>query len=256
LMRQIKVLGQITPIIVSKKGKKYVCHDGHHRIEAHVRVGRSKIKAFLFQGTKLQLMLAQLATDDNLKHSYVYRSELLKKVVEQWKSERADEPGPKKAGRPEGDIARAACSLPLGGTKTGRIKRIQRAYKIAELPDEVKILAQQLGLDRNQAALEKVAAENTPEAQLARLEERAKLLRRQKLERKKIANTTAKHAVLKNENFDDNNSEAVFEALKSACTKAFRELWNKAEFEVRKRFLSEVLKWKGAHQDDNEDWDC
>jgi hypothetical protein len=75
-------------------------------------------------------------------------------------------------GRPEGGVARAARALPVPGKTTeARRKFIERALKIDGIWPEAKSAARAAGFDDVQKALLDVAAERSPEAQLAKVRE-------------------------------------------------------------------------------------
>jgi hypothetical protein len=77
-----------------------------------------------------------------------------------------------KGGRPEGGIARAARELPVPcKTVEARRQHIRRAIKIAGIRDGAKSAARAAGLDNIQSALLAIAAEPSPEAQLAKVQE-------------------------------------------------------------------------------------
>jgi sulfiredoxin len=258
LMKQIKRIGLVDPIRVRNVDGRHFLVEGGHRLEAHKRLGAKEIRAFLFEGTKFEELLVQWTADDNLKHTAMHRAERLVRLVHEWIVEhKEDDPEPRKQGRPKGDIAKAARSLPLGGSPAGRLKRVQRAFKIAELPDDVKARAVELGLDANQAALESAAHEESKGAMLAQLEKRARLLKGQKAQREKFKKKlNDRRALREKKGLEDYNDEDIFEALKLACSKRFRDLWAKADAAVRERFLSQVLKWKGVDPSATDDWDC
>jgi hypothetical protein len=80
--------------------------------------------------------------------------------------------GKSKGGRPEGVITKTARDLPVPGkTQAGRKKAIERGLRIAAISPEVKKGIIKAGLDDKKSALNKIAEEGTPEAQLAKLKE-------------------------------------------------------------------------------------
>ena len=75
-------------------------------------------------------------------------------------------------GRGKGGVSEAARQLPVKGkTHEAKRKNVQRAVKVDSIFPEAKEAAKKAGLDHNRPKLLKVAAEETLEAQLAKVHE-------------------------------------------------------------------------------------
>jgi hypothetical protein len=75
-------------------------------------------------------------------------------------------------GRPKGGISEAARWLPITGkSHEAKRKNVERALIVDRIFPEAKEAIKKAGLDQNRSKYRKVAAERTPEAQLAKVEE-------------------------------------------------------------------------------------
>lgn len=116
-------------------------------------------------------------------------------------------------------ISEAARQLPVEGkTDDAKRKNVERAIKVASLSPEAQEKAKEVGLDDNRSALLDAAKEDTPEEQVAVLEEKAK--------KKRIKVEVA--APIKS---DDVVKKQV---------KALMSAWNKANDAARDEFLNRI----------------
>jgi len=143
---------------------------GLHRLEACRELGWTEIPVREETGTEDDARMWEIA--ENLHRAELTALERDEHIAE-WVTLSQDKvsaqlaPKPQ-GGRPEGGINAAARELGIERTEA------QRAVKVAEkLSPEAKDEARSLGLDDNQSALLKAAAEPTPEAQKQKLQEHA-----------------------------------------------------------------------------------
>ena len=155
---------QIHPVIVRKLGEgKYELVWGADVIAAAAAAELSVIECQIFKGTKEEARLVQVA-------EALFRKELTAlEQAEHWvewaegvlkaKGLFSGQPVAKR-GRPEGKLLKAAQLLPAYGERTlaARKKMLERAYKIAGLPSDVKEAIKKAGLDNNGSALLAIAS--------------------------------------------------------------------------------------------------
>jgi ParB-like chromosome segregation protein Spo0J len=142
-----------------------------------------------------------------------------------------------KGGRPESGRAKAARGLPsLAKSDEGRRKQIERAFVIAKLPTEVKNAAKEAELDDNQSALLAIAAQNTTEAQLAKV--RGLSVHKSKVTRK------GRSAAKKRQKADSLSAEdrKALKELIEAWNDAVKRAFIKASAKVREAFIANIKK--------------
>jgi ParB family chromosome partitioning protein len=172
LMRSIQRLGQLQPISVfSPNDFTVILVAGAHRLEAMRRLGMEDIDVIFVTGDEVDRELCEIA--ENLHRAELTALErdvqiarwieLTAAMQTQVSSQVATKP---QGGRPESGVR--AASRELGIDKDDA----QRAVKVASLSDEAKQAARDAGLDDNRAALLDAAKETTPEAQVAKLNQR------------------------------------------------------------------------------------
>jgi hypothetical protein len=103
---------------------------------------------------------------------------------------------------------------------------VRRSDKVATICNEAKRLAAQKGLDDNQAALLKVAAEPTPKAQVRKVRELAK-----KAEVKRSSPLSP----------DDTAHLKLLKGTFKGATK-FKKAWSQASIPVRRKFAAIIMK--------------
>ena len=178
LAESIKAIGLQTPIslIAEPNGRdeRYVLVAGLHRLEAHRRLGKSRIDARIIDLDETDRQLWEIA--ENL-----HRAELTplerSEYIDQWiklSKERAEakaqlEPSGRShtGGRPDQGINAAVRELGIERNEA------QRAAKVAGLAPEAKAEARAQGLDDNQSALLKAAKYASKEEQIHALREAA-----------------------------------------------------------------------------------
>jgi len=137
---------------------------GHHRVEAARSLGWIEIPAIVSEVDAAQQRLWEIA--ENLHRAELTVQERSDYIAE-WVKITGERIGPSWANSskpgPKGAIRAAVRELGIKRTDT------QRSVKIASFPKEVKEAAREAGIDDNQSALLRVAAEPSPEKQLARI---------------------------------------------------------------------------------------
>lgn len=167
LAESIDKIGLRHPITVREKGDRYILVAGRHRIEAFKRLKREHIQAVIVRMTNDEARLWEIA--ENLHRAELTKLERDEQVAEWIKiTEKLAQTAPVSGGRGnEGGIRAAARSLGIDRDDA------RRAVKVASMSQEAKDAAHEAGIDDNRTALLKVAAETTPEAQVAKISELA-----------------------------------------------------------------------------------
>ena len=185
LIKSIDLLGLQTPITVRiikrnlgwAKLKTFVLVTGQHRLEAMKRLGATTIPCFLMKGSKREARMWKISENihradlraldhDEQVAEWVQLSELVEGISGQ-KVQKM-----RKRGRPKSGISEAARRLPVKGkSEAGKRRTVERALKVANIFPEAKDAARKMGLDDNRSILLKIAAEKTPQAQLAKVGE-------------------------------------------------------------------------------------
>jgi ParB-like chromosome segregation protein Spo0J len=172
LAKSIHRLGLRNPITVWRNedgGADLVA--GLHRLEAVKSLGRKKIETIVMEGSKTQVRMWTIA--ENLHRHGLTKLERAESIDE-WKrllkKLKVDGAVSGPGGRQPKDqgINKTAKALNLSR------EDVRRSEKVAKICKRAKRLAAKKGLDNNQAALLKVAAESTPDAQVKKVRELAK----------------------------------------------------------------------------------
>jgi ParB family transcriptional regulator, chromosome partitioning protein len=235
---------------------------GGYRLEAYKLLGLKRIPAFVIEGDKTAARMLQLI--DNLYDTELtalqHAEELteLAEIVQREKGGQAAHPG----GKQPHDRGISQAAKVLGFSR----REVRRSLEIAGISKEAKAKAKEIGLDKKQSALLKIARETGTEAQLAKIEE-IKASRpasvskasstgaANKKKTKSAANETTGAGLkapgpdtgtgedasgpplVPEEHFTDlpasDENERLFASLKAA--------WDEAPRSVRKRFATEVL---------------
>ena len=257
-------IGLRTPITVRRTKKGTIALvAGVHRLEAAKTLGWKHIDAFIMEGTQTDARIWQLMENlyradlTPLEHAD-HVAELLQLVRDGEKGGQLAHPGGKQPH--DRGISRAAKIL--GFTR----EVVRRSQAIAGISEEAKEKAKEIGLDKKQSALLKIARETGTEAQLAKIEEikaskpasvpkASSTGTVNKKKTKSAANETTGAAVkapgpdtgtgedasgpplVPEEHFPDlpasDENERLFASLKAA--------WDEAPRSVRKRFVTKVL---------------
>ena len=197
IAKSMSSIGLQTPITVRAVKKriwgkivtKYKLVAGLHRLEAAKKLGFEKISCVILESDKRLARLWQISenlhrTDLTALEYDEHVAEWVRLVEEKIEKEEADEDqeegiiGQKvqknSRGRPKGGIAAAARQLPLKGkSEDAKRKNVSRSIKVAGIAPNVKDVVKEAGLDQERGALLKIAAEKTPDAQLAKARELA-----------------------------------------------------------------------------------
>jgi ParB-like chromosome segregation protein Spo0J len=235
LVDSIRALGLRTPLTVRplKSGLRLVA--GLHRLEALKILGWKTVPCVKIRGGKIIARLWQIA--ENLHRADLTALEESEQVAEWVKLTESLEPisgqnvQKKGPGRPESGNAKAARELPVRGkTDEAKRKNIERNRKIARIDPVAKEAVIKAGLDNNPSKLLKIAAETTPEAQLAKV-----------LELK----ARPPKPVLGAASDPPSDSASPFEALKREwkLAKKLQLAWKDAPQSDRTRFVTKVLKY-------------
>jgi ParB-like chromosome segregation protein Spo0J len=186
LVKSIRLLGlQSAPTVIERDGR-YILVTGRHRVEAMRVIGRDPIPVRVADFDDIEARLWTIS--ENLHRNELSALERAEQVTEfaRLSQEKADaakaEPQAAQvahpdtsAGKAEADAKRyeqrgnSLAARDLGITRD----EVRRARAIADLPDDTKAKAVDLGLDRNQSALLDAARAPTREAQISTLEQRA-----------------------------------------------------------------------------------
>jgi ParB-like nuclease domain len=228
LAKSIRKLGLRDPITVWRNEEADIdLVAGRHRLEAMKSLGREQIETIVMEGSKTLVRMWTIA--ENLHRHGLTKLERAESI-DQWKrllkklKVEGTVPGP--GGRQPRDegISKTAEALDLSR------EDVRRSGKVANICKEAKRLAAKKGLDDNQAALMKVAAEPTPDAQVKKVRE------------------LAKKAEVKRSSSLSPDDSAQLKSLKRAFEKAgqFRQAWSKASELVRRKFISLLTKGLGG----------
>ncbi len=261
-------VGLRTPITVSriKKGfgtTAFALVAGVHRLEAAKTLGWEHIDAFIMlEGTETDARIWQLM--ENLYRAELTPLQRADHVAELVQLFQDDEKGVQVAhpgGQQPHDRGISRAAKILGFTR----EEVRRSQAIAGISEEAKEKAKEIGLDKKQSALLKIAKENGSKAQLAKIEEIKeskptsipKASSTGAANKKKTTNKATRAAVkapsapdtgtdeevsgpplVPEEHFPDlpasDENERLFASLKAA--------WDNAPRAVRKRFVTEVLR--------------
>ncbi len=259
-------IGLRTPITVRpiKEGfgtTAFALVAGLHRLKAATTLGWKHIDAFIMEGTQTDARIWQLM--ENLYCAELtplqraeHVAELVQLVKDGEKGVQVAHPG----GQQPHDRGISRAAKILGFTR----EEVSRSQAIAGISEEAKEKAKEIGLDKKQSALLKIAKENGSKAQLAKIEEIKaskptsvpKAPSTGAANKKKTTNKVTGAAVeapsapdtgsgedvsgpplVPEEHFPDlpasDENERLFASLKAA--------WDKASQAVRKRFVTEVL---------------
>ena len=248
LMQSIPVLGFRQPITVRtfalrrdwKNAKReYLLVSGLHRLEAMKQLGETKIPCFVMKGDERVARMWEIS--ENLHRAELTPLEYDEQVVEWVKLVKLLEADPgfsgqnvqkKGRGRPKGGTSEAARKLPVKGkTLAAKRKTMERALEVDNMFPEAKDAVKKAGLDKNRSKYLKVAAEETLEAQLAKVQE----LTPHKSETKRKRNALrTKHKATKAD---------LKTPLCAEDQKALEHLlkaWNDAARKVREQFLEKI----------------
>ncbi len=168
LMESFKKMGQMTPIQVRiiGDGEQVILVAGRHRLEAARRLGWDKITINVVEGTEDEFRLWEIA--ENLHRAELTLLERSEHIAE-WIRLTNDEVGqlaqPLPGGKQPADKGISAATRKLGVERT----EARRAIKIDSISPEAKQAAREVGLDKKQSALLKVAAVPADE-QVAKVE--------------------------------------------------------------------------------------
>jgi hypothetical protein len=163
LAQSIKDIGLQHPITVRKVNDQNVLVAGRHRLEAVRSLGSKTIQAHVVRWSKARARMWEIS--ENL-----HRAELTKleraEQIEEWRKLREAEKGVQNAhpgGRQPHDRGVSETADELGVDRA----EVIRAAKLANLSDEAKEAAREVGLDDNQSVLLRVAAEPQERQHLA-----------------------------------------------------------------------------------------
>jgi len=176
IAESMSTIGQTTPIHVRRVADRVVLVAGRHRLEAAKQLGWHSIDAIMMQGDGIDARLWTIA--ENLHRADLTLLERAEqeaewvRLVDEKKQVSGQNVQKRRAGRPEGGIAKAARELPVKGkTPEAKRKSIERSLKIDRISPEAKSSARTGGLDDKLSALLAVAKEETPEAQVKKVGE-------------------------------------------------------------------------------------
>ncbi len=187
LMESVSVLGLRQPItvrVIKRRSKwknakrEYELVSGFHRLEAKKRLGDTTIACIIMEGDDRAARMWEIS--ENLHRAELSPFEYDEHVVEWYELLKADprfsgqNVQKKGRGRRKGGISEAARQLQVKGeTHAAKRKTMERALKVANIFPEAKEAVKKAGLDKSRSKYLKVAAEETLEAQLAKVEELA-----------------------------------------------------------------------------------
>jgi ParB-like chromosome segregation protein Spo0J len=224
LADSIQAIGLQNPITVRlRKNGDVLLVAGRHRLKAAKMLGHEKVKAIVMEGGKIQRRMWTIA--ENLHRSgltKLQRAEciatwkrLLKHLNHDKKNDRPGGHQPKDKG-----ISKTAEALDLSR------EDVRRSEKVAKICKKAKRLAAKKGIDNNQAALLKVAAEPTPDAQVKKVRELAK-----KAKAKPSSSLSP----------DESAQLKLLEGTFKGATK-FKKAWTQASISVRRKFTAIIMK--------------
>jgi ParB family transcriptional regulator, chromosome partitioning protein len=244
-------IGLKTPPTVRKVHGQIELVAGEERLEAARLLGWEEIDAAFFKGGKIPARMWHHL--ENLDHSDKFtpleKAEKLAEVVELKGELISRQNVEKKRGRPIGTLARVQATLPIKGkTAKARIKRMQRALKINELPSEVKAKLKGHGLDKKQSVLLDIIKEKASQSQLQKIDEIVKRnVRKQAAKRNRVKKSKAKAEKLgEKASAKKHPDNVIFAELRSQCPADLRRTWAAASTKVKRRFLRAILKWEGG----------
>lgn len=179
LVATISILGLRTPITVRPRmwgepEQPFVLIAGEHRLEAMKKLGAAEIACVVVEDDKRHARMWEIS--ENLHRAELTPLERAAHVTE-WLRLSQETPGifgqnvqKKQRGRPKGGVAQAARHLPVEGkSEDAKRRTIERALKLDAIFAKAKREARKAGLDKNQSALLKIAAEKTLDGQLAQI---------------------------------------------------------------------------------------
>jgi ParB/RepB/Spo0J family partition protein len=246
LAKSFEAIGQIAPIIVrqaKEEAKGFKLISGNHRLEAAKALDWKTIRAIKFSGKKTEAIMCEAAED-------LHRAELTALEYDEklaaWlralgrpdlnigqKVEKSTR------GRPRG-LAWAARNLAIRGkSEAARQKAGERAEKVASISPKAKERIRELGMDNSRSKMLLVAEEETPEAQVARIEELTASTKARKptpVTMKRIRGRAAEKLSL--------DQSETFKSLKKAWreTDALVAIWKNSARAVQECFLAYLLK--------------
>jgi ParB-like chromosome segregation protein Spo0J len=219
-------IGLKTPITVRAKKKGPVLVTGLHRLKAAKSLGWKEILCFIVDDSKIDAKLWGLS--ENLHRAEltaIQRSDF----IQQWerlfkqrtKAAQVAQPG----GRQPHDRGTSRTAKALGTNRD----EIRRARAIASISPRAKAAAEAAGLANNKAALLAVSKEDGARAQVKKVHALAK---------RKIR---FKDGLLRGQKRQLGRLIELFEA-----TRELKRAWTEAAAEVRKAFVSQLLKQRVA----------
>ena len=254
LTESISILGLRQPVtvrVIKRRSKwnakrEYAIVSGFHRLEAKKRLGDTTIACIIMEGDDRAARMWEIS--ENLHRAELTPLEYDEQVVEWIELMKADprfsgqNVQKKGRGRRKGGISEAARNLQVKGkTHAAKRKTLGRAVKVKDILPEAKEAVKKAGLDKNRSKYLQVAAEETLEAQLAKVEE----LAAPESEKKKKRNTLGtEHKATKADpeiplSAEDTES---LEYLMGEWNEApeLKLAFNNASPVVRERFIAEI----------------
>jgi ParB-like chromosome segregation protein Spo0J len=223
IAESMKKIGLRTPPSVRKRDNGDIeLVAGLHRLEAAKSLGWKQIDCIVMKGGKIQRQLWTIA--ENLHRSDLTALQRAEHVAK-WKRLVQKLDGDAQAAQPGGrqpkDKGISRTANKLGITR----ETVRRSQAIAKISPKAKAAAKKRGLDQNQAALLKVAEENTGAAQVQKVK---------KLAKKEKSKPTS---LSPNEVTKLNSLKKLFDQAKE-----FKRAWVKASVAVRRKFASRMMK--------------
>jgi hypothetical protein len=278
IKESINLIGLGVPITVryDEQGKPVVLA-GVHRVEAAKSLNWETIQCIVFEGSDIDARLWTIAENlHRLELTVLERSEEVAEWVNlfmqrQWEAGQCV-PAPDQP-RDFG-IRKAARFLPTTGqTFEACRKQLERLMRISRISVEAKEAAKEAGLANHQSALDEVARQRSPDAQVAKVHARAQRLQRPRGKRNAAATGGGENpesaeeleeptptafgsspaieedccpdlpAVLHRHGEITVNADQAFALLQTEWTAAteFRSAWVKAPKAARDRFIAVVL---------------
>lgn len=158
IARTVEVDGLLYPIIIQKRSfpdaqASYDLVAGGHRLEAHKRLGRKFIHAYVLP-TNSETVAYKLKLIENFARSELSPLERADAIFI-WTRYRGAQPAhPLRKNRQPHDAGVSRTAKELGISR----RTVQRSLKIAKLGFSAKLVARELSLDRNERLLLEVAA--------------------------------------------------------------------------------------------------
>jgi ParB family chromosome partitioning protein len=225
LMESISSLGLRTPITVSvvkqrrdwqNTKREWVLVSGLHRLEAMRQLGKTTIPCMIMEGDERHARMWEIS--ENLHRADLTSAEYDEQVAEWVRMFQegqliSGQNGQKIGrGRRKGGYSEAARKLPVKGkTHEAKRKNVARAVKAASIAPEAKDAANKAGLNSRSVRL-KIAAEKTPEAQLAKVNELAKQKKTKKVDSLSAEDRKALEELIKAWNKADKLKRAFIKA--------------------------------------------